>query len=519
MAGVASAAIIEGQLIIGLDDGSIIRAGYVQGPQGLKGDPGPIGATGDRGTDGNTIITIAGIPGNEIGKDGDYAINNRDWFIFGPKSGGIWGKGKSMLPQAKDMVVNGRGTEGSGTGGGSMGGGGGGGGAGGPDGPIFTNTVRLTDPTRTLLSTKEGYRVLPDPGAGKRTQQDANQWAFGDVFDRIDQTIPVPIGENPPDLEYGGRLWFDSSEDDLTLYIYYGDEWIPAAPPVSLDGIEGAISLLTEKVSVVETGVVQARVDVAGNAGEIEALKLDQAEQNTKIEALEASQVVQDNQIIELEEEIESLAPSLDRGKWNLAELGEGVTLAAGQYAMGIGANRVYCEEQYAQCLAAIDGNPSENLEASAECNRIASACFNAVDNGTEYFMNDWSHATLLHFHKTDSEGKTHTFNDYKVGMFVDLFDQGDTGYAVFEITAAATLDGDVYTIGVHPVQHEGEAAGLARVKVFELAGADPTEFVRNTGDTMTGTLYIHHPKTLQVCGFMHHKVTQERGRRTQRSL
>ena len=118
-----------------------------------------------------------------------------------------------------------------------------------------------------------------------------------------------------------------------------------------------------------------------------------------------------------------------------------------------------------------------------------------AKDNGEEYFMNDWSHATLLHFHKTDSEGKNHTFADYKVGMFIDLFDQGDTGFAVFEITAAATLDGDVYTIGVHPVQHEGEAAGLARVKVFELAGADPTEFVRNTGDTMTGALYIRPPK------------------------
>ena len=35
MAGVASAAIVSGELIIGLDDGQIIRAGYVQGPQGL----------------------------------------------------------------------------------------------------------------------------------------------------------------------------------------------------------------------------------------------------------------------------------------------------------------------------------------------------------------------------------------------------------------------------------------------------------------------------------------------------
>ena len=75
--------------------------------------------------------------------------------------------------------------------------------------------------------------------------------------------------------------------------------------------------------------------------------------------------------------------------------------------------------------------------------------------------------------------------------MFIDLFDQGDTGFAVFEITAEAELDGDVYTIGVTPVQHEGEASGLARIKVFSLAGADVTDFVRKTGDTMEGALEI----------------------------
>ena len=32
---VTSAAIIEGSLIIGLSDGSVINCGYVQGPQGL----------------------------------------------------------------------------------------------------------------------------------------------------------------------------------------------------------------------------------------------------------------------------------------------------------------------------------------------------------------------------------------------------------------------------------------------------------------------------------------------------
>ena len=296
--------------------------------------------------------------------------------------------------------------------------------------------------------------------------------------------VCVTFQEATPEPKCVGHLWFDSSEDDYTLYLYDGNEWVPAAPPVSLEGIEQSIYHISEKLSVVETGIVGARVDIAGNAGEIEAAKV-------RLEDLETSQTVQDNQIIELEEEIESLAPSLDRGKWNLAQLGENVTLASGEYAMGIGANRVYCEEQYEQCLLAIGGNPNDDPAALAECNRIAGVCFNAADGNGEYYMNDWSHATFLHFHKTDSEGKTHTFSDYEVGMFIDLFDQGDTGFAVFEITAAPTLDGDVYTIGVTPVQHEGEASGLARIKVFELAGADPTDFVRKTGDTMTGSLNL----------------------------
>ena len=297
-------------------------------------------------------------------------------------------------------------------------------------------------------------------------------------------------GEPPADASEG-ELYFDSGEEELTLYIRYNGDWVPAAPPVSTEGLESAITSLESDVQQLLTSTRTAAILASEEELKVLNLQESQAEQDTKIEALEASQVVQDGQIIELEEEIESLAPSLDRGKWNLATLGAGVTLASGEYAMGIGVDSVYCQAKYMECVANANNDPT----ALSECSRLMGECESAKDNGEEYFINDWSHATLLHFHKTDSEGKNHTFADYKVGMFIDLFDQGDTGFAVFEITAAATLDGDVYTIGVHPVQHEGEAAGLARVKVFELAGADPTEFVRNTGDTMTGTLYIRPPK------------------------
>ena len=125
-ASVVSAAILEGNLIIGLSDGSVINCGYVQGPPGLKGDPGPMGADGDAGRDGNTILTVAGTPRNDAGKDGDYAIDNVNWRIYGPKSGGTWGKANEMLPSKENLIVNGRGFEGGAGGSGDSGGGGGG---------------------------------------------------------------------------------------------------------------------------------------------------------------------------------------------------------------------------------------------------------------------------------------------------------------------------------------------------------------------------------------------------------
>ncbi len=230
---VVSAAIIEGNLIIGLSDGSVINCGFVQGPQGLSGPQGPMGATGDNGTDGNTILTVAGTPGNEMGTDGDYAIDNINWRIYGPKSGGVWGKAKSMLPDPENMITNGR--EG-GSGGGSMGGSGGGEGG----GIIYTNTVQLTNPVITLLRSTGTYKIIPNAPTGTTNQEGANQWAFGSCFDNFDAAIPIPTGILPPQPlagfidNYDGRLWFNSDPEVLTLYVYKNGDWIPAAPSVGV---------------------------------------------------------------------------------------------------------------------------------------------------------------------------------------------------------------------------------------------------------------------------------------------
>ena len=272
MAGnIISAAVISGELVIGLEDGSIIRAGYVQGAQGLSGPQGPVGSTGSRGTDGNTILTVGGTPGNGMGKDGDYAIDNINWRIYGPKAGGVWGKAKSMVPDKENMIANGR--MASGSGGGSMGGSGSGGGGG---GIVYTNAVQLTNPVTTLLRSTANYKIIPNAPAGTTNQEDANQWAFGSVFDNFDAAIPVATGSLPPTPlpgftdNYDGRLWFDSNEDELTLYIYNNGAWIPAAPPVSLDGINATID-----AALLAQSDLLARVNQVYTKAEVDAL-LDQ---------------------------------------------------------------------------------------------------------------------------------------------------------------------------------------------------------------------------------------------------
>ena len=140
MAGVASAAIVSGELIIGLTDGQIIRAGYVQGPQGLRGDRGAVGFTGPAGLDGNTLLHGAGVPTFDDGKDGDWYIDSKAYRFYGPKTGGKWGSGVALLPKDRGgMLPTGMRTQGSASAGGrafaaSMGGPGGGGGIPAPTG-------------------------------------------------------------------------------------------------------------------------------------------------------------------------------------------------------------------------------------------------------------------------------------------------------------------------------------------------------------------------------------------------
>ena len=95
----------------------------------------------------------------------------------------------------------------------------------------------------------------------------------GDEFvNRINATSPIVFNEpkkqwinvnggivsvqgKPPATPQTGSLWFDTEDDDLTLYIYTGSEWVSASPPVSLDGIEASIASVDEQLLKINANV------------------------------------------------------------------------------------------------------------------------------------------------------------------------------------------------------------------------------------------------------------------------
>lgn len=65
------------------------------GPQGPKGDKGDTGAPGPGG---KTILNGTTIPSNTTtGTDGDFYLNTNTYQLFGPKTGGVWGPGISII--------------------------------------------------------------------------------------------------------------------------------------------------------------------------------------------------------------------------------------------------------------------------------------------------------------------------------------------------------------------------------------------------------------------------------------
>jgi hypothetical protein len=73
------------------------------GPAGPNGQTGPAGAPGPagaNGTNGSTVLSGISNPATSLGANGDFYINTSTNTLFGPKSGGVWPSGVSLVGPA-----------------------------------------------------------------------------------------------------------------------------------------------------------------------------------------------------------------------------------------------------------------------------------------------------------------------------------------------------------------------------------------------------------------------------------
>ena len=509
---ITGAAIIGGELILSLPTGQIINCGLVQGPPGLKGEPGAPGPSGKPGLDGNTLLHGQGFPALDIGRDGDfYWMTGPDLAVFGPKIGGSWGspvylKQPIVGVNADAVPMAMAGGEGGGSG----------------DGPskVYTNQVIATGTGRSgkLKETKAGvsYAGSPNgiipPSAELKVQSNINNWIVscierfdavvpvgmggilpgsgdydGDLFYAGDSLFiwseehgwqaigagdsgpPVFVGENePPGTPQEGELWYCTVETELTLYIYTGTVWAPAAPPVSLDGIE-------ESIANVDAELLKVNANVAMNKRDIDEAILDVREDQDR----------QDKQIAELEGEVDDLKPTIERGEWIYNSNPENVnTPAPGEYHAYVVISDDYCKGKLGECLLNAAGDPTE----ASKCNRENEDCLDKIDTSDSDVP--WHEVQWLVTHRNDANGRQHLFGDVVPGMYIEAINTDGTGHGLYLIVGKS-LTGVKCGFNVEPVHSTGHPNGEAVIKIFSMAEADPADYVRKAGDTMSGQLRI----------------------------
>ena len=165
-------------------------------------------------------------------------------------------------------------------------------------------------------------------------------------------------------------------------------------------------------------------------------------------------------EIVELEEEIDAIATSVDRGTWDWA-------FTVNNYLDPVPAGKFYM----------VDGN-------------------NGLAVTTQY-----ENVTKIIFSKTDAEGDNHSFTDDMVDKVLMLFDRPDDDFLESVITAVDEPNGANYAIidvthiqslGGPTNQADAEGRYKARLNIFDQpTGGNAGEYVKKIGDTMSGDLKI----------------------------
>ena len=188
-------------------------------------------------------------------------------------------------------------------------------------------------------------------------------------------------------------------------------------------------------------------------AGLLNVYKKDEIDDQQEVQDVQIEKNKQN--IIELEEEIEAIAPSFDRGEWDYKA-------------------------------------PSLATDLPAEGNYFI---LDASGNSITSFAN--AHEVL--FNNKDVYDAIHTWGTVEVGQYLELFDSLDGEYLLAKIDVI-TPESNAIRFEVTPQQSEGVAGGgsdRVRIKIFEIAGVDVDTLMPKSGGTFTGQ--VKHKKEIII--------------------
>ena len=275
----------------------------------------------------------------------------------------------------------------------------------------------------------------------------------------------------PPKPHTEGMEW--TNEETGIKYQFSGGAWRAVSSSASEEVAEAIDNLDLQKV--LDTGNVADKGATFGGKVIVEP-------------GTEGSEVVTYQQLAELDQEIEDIRPSIDRGEWTYTPGDSNLT--TGQYiAYKRKVDGTYCNELYAACLL----TASDDADAKSECNKEYMECGIAADSDEPDLNANWEYCDFIKLHRTDVNGRLHTFSDAEGGMYVEIFNNDGSGFGLYQIipNGIASSGGQVIGLYVTHVHSEGSPNGNARVKLFELASANPADYVKKAGDTMTGRLFV----------------------------
>ena len=228
------------------------------------------------------------------------------------------------------------------------------------------------------------------------------------------------------------------------------------------------------------------KVGAGGNAELLGKLKLAPGEAD--------NEAVTYGQLATVAEEIEQVVPAYERGKYNfsLTDVSTGTgdrgkyTLLRLNTASDNSAATKECEDARNTCNRIPDKDP---IDCEIEYNSCIARL--PAPGTVDIVTNSFNSVQKIKFSKYDADGAKHEWTDVAVGQVIDIFNDGDDNYFVGEITAIDNTNANLVLLTVNKVQAKGNAVGAARIKVFTLNNEidELTNYVRKTGDQMTGTL------------------------------